>query len=57
MASLVYRVGILNEAGMLHCDIKPANLVTVGGVVKIIDLGIAGLIENFRLHRGEVGST
>lgn len=35
-----------HERGMIHCDIKPSNLlVDAAGVVKILDLGVARLSE------------
>jgi serine/threonine protein kinase len=34
-----------HDAGMIHCDIKPSNLlVTQLGVVKILDMGLARLV-------------
>lgn len=39
----------VHEQGILHCDIKPANLLINGqGVVKILDLGMARLIQGER---------
>jgi serine/threonine-protein kinase len=32
-----------HERGVLHRDVKPENLVVVGGVVKVLDLGLARL--------------
>jgi len=39
----------VHDQGILHCDIKPANLLVNGqGVVKILDLGMARLIQGER---------
>ena len=32
----------LHEMGVAHGDVKPANLVASGGIVRVIDLGLAG---------------
>jgi HD superfamily phosphohydrolase/serine/threonine protein kinase len=31
----------LHESGVIHCDIKPANILVAGGVARIADLGYA----------------
>jgi transcriptional regulator with GAF, ATPase, and Fis domain len=32
----------LHEMGVAHGDVKPANLIVSGGIVRVIDLGLAG---------------
>ncbi len=36
-----------HQRGLVHCDVKPGNLVLHGGQIKLIDLGLAGLNTEF----------
>lgn len=38
----------LSSAGIIHSDLKPANFIVAGGVVKLIDFGIAKAIQSDR---------
>lgn len=38
-------VNIVHEVGIVHADLKPANFLFVGPVLKLIDFGIANGIQ------------
>jgi len=41
----VYVWSFVSSAGIIHSDLKPANFILVGGIVKLIDFGIAKAIQ------------
>lgn len=43
---MLMAVRIVHEAKIVHCDIKPANFLLVGGTLKLIDFGISKAIMN-----------
>ncbi|KAJ8315027.1 hypothetical protein KUTeg_007177 [Tegillarca granosa] len=38
--------GYKNEISIIHSDLKPSNFILVGGILKLIDFGIAKSIQN-----------
>ncbi|MGH7291260.1 MAG: serine/threonine-protein kinase, partial [Myxococcota bacterium] len=47
LASICRGVQAIHEAGMVHCDIKPANIVLTSGLTpKVADLGVAVSVRN-----------
>jgi serine/threonine-protein kinase TTK/MPS1 len=43
-------VQIVHDHKIIHTDLKPANFVLVGGMLKIIDFGISHTIEDHTVH-------
>jgi tRNA A-37 threonylcarbamoyl transferase component Bud32 len=54
-AQIAAGVGHAHKAGIIHCDVKPQNvLVTPGGVVKVTDFGIARALSESGLTDSEM---
>jgi serine/threonine-protein kinase len=61
--SLLDVLGVVHEAGLVHCDVKPANVhLSDKGEVRLLDFGIARSLEQGReaglthLDRGSTGT-
>jgi Protein kinase domain len=50
-AGLTSAVAYLHSRGIIHCDIKPDNIIICGGVPKLADFGIA-MMQNERYTQG-----
>jgi eukaryotic-like serine/threonine-protein kinase len=48
-------LGYLHHHGLVHADIKPANVVSTGGVVRLIDLSLAGAPRRWDTSSGTPG--
>lgn len=53
--SLASALAEIHRVGLIHRDVKPANVIDAGGVYKLIDFGIASSLAP-RSHRAETSS-
>lgn len=44
----------VHQAGVIHCDVKPSNLLTRGGDVRLIDFGIARRTDRQPVPAGRI---
>jgi len=58
LSGLAAGVDFLNERGIVHCDLKPANIYTENGHVKVGDVGLSKFISVSRrsAHTQSVGT-
>ncbi len=53
--SLTSALGHLHENGLVHRDVKPANIIFVGGVPKVADIGLVTEASEARSYVGTEG--
>jgi hypothetical protein len=53
MEQLCVGLGYAHRHGIVHCDVKPANLMVSrdSGILKVLDFGVAGKVETAGLDR------
>jgi serine/threonine-protein kinase len=54
---LCYGLAAVHELGLLHCDLKPANVMLDGrGKVRLADFGLAAAVEDLSIHPTRAGT-
>ena len=54
---LCYGLTAVHELGLLHCDLKPANVMLDGrGKVRLADFGLAAAVEDLNVHESRAGT-
>ena len=41
LAQVLRALAYLHRRGVIHCDLKPSNVLVVGGIAKVLDFGLA----------------
>ncbi len=54
---LLQALAYLHRRGIIHCDLKPANVLVVKGQVKVLDFGLAISLDHLKEKDGDVVGT
>lgn len=52
MIGLCRAIAFIHARGILHRDIKPANVILTGEIIKIMDFGLADLVDKSHAKKG-----